>query len=130
MVCTRKNKPLMFTCVILSRMSKIPCLLYVGWMTNYMTGLYVPPISTKLEPEDKGAILSIIDRLEHLDSVINQYIQGTTPNSAPHQEYMVITVCTSHVSSNSTYKVPNSVPHLGITLHTMCTCLYIMCTCL
>lgn len=75
MVCTRKTKPLVSTCVILSGMSNILCLLYVGWVTNYMAGLYVTPDSTKLEPEDKGDTLRIIERLERLESVINQHIQ-------------------------------------------------------
>ncbi|KAM4018084.1 polypeptide N-acetylgalactosaminyltransferase 18 isoform 1-T1 [Anomaloglossus baeobatrachus] len=83
MLCTRKTKPLVSTCVILSGMSNLLCLLYVGWVTNYMAGLYVrvqePPERPKIEPpEDKaGDTLRIIERLERLESVINQHIQET-----------------------------------------------------
>lgn len=83
MLCTRKTKPLVSTCVILSGMSNVLCLLYVGWVTNYMAGLYVrvqePPERPKLEPPDDkaGDTLRIIERLERLESVINQHIQET-----------------------------------------------------
>ncbi|CAF91323.1 unnamed protein product, partial [Tetraodon nigroviridis] len=36
MLCTRRTKTLVSTCVILSGMTNIVCLLYVGWITNYV----------------------------------------------------------------------------------------------
>lgn len=80
MVCTRKTKTLVSTCVILSGMTNIICLLYVGWVTNYIASVYVrgqePAPEKKLE-EDKGDTLKIIERLDHLENVIKQHIQGT-----------------------------------------------------
>lgn len=80
MVCTRKTKTLVSTCVILSGMTNIICLLYVGWVTNYIASVYVrgqePAPDKKLE-EDKGDTLKIIERLDHLENVIKQHIQGT-----------------------------------------------------
>lgn len=79
MVCTRKTKTLVSTCVILSGMTNIICLLYVGWVTNYIASVYVrgqePAPDKKLE-EDKGDTLKIIERLDHLENVIKQHIQG------------------------------------------------------
>lgn len=81
MVCTRKTKTLVSTCVILSGMTNIICLLYVGWVTNYIASVYVrgqePAPDKKLE-EDKGDTLKIIERLDHLENVIKQHIQGTS----------------------------------------------------
>ncbi|KAM6159151.1 polypeptide N-acetylgalactosaminyltransferase 18 isoform 2-T2 [Rhynchocyon petersi] len=78
MVCTRKTKTLVSTCVILSGMTNIICLLYVGWVTNYIASVYVrgqePAPEKKLE-EDKGDTLKIIERLDHLENVIKQHIQ-------------------------------------------------------
>lgn len=82
MVCTRKTKTLVSTCVILSGMTNIVCLLYVGWVTNYIASVYVKvqePISEKKLEEDKGDTLRIIERLDHLENVIKQHIQGTFP---------------------------------------------------
>uniref|UniRef100_A0A803J963 Polypeptide N-acetylgalactosaminyltransferase n=2 Tax=Xenopus tropicalis TaxID=8364 RepID=A0A803J963_XENTR len=82
MVCTRKTKTLVSTCVILSGMTNIICLLYVGWVTNYMANVYVrvqePLPGIKLE-EDKGETIRIIERLDRLESVINQHIQEAPP---------------------------------------------------
>ncbi|KAL4697597.1 hypothetical protein H8959_003295 [Pygathrix nigripes] len=79
MVCTRKTKTLVSTCVILSGMTNIICLLYVGWVTNYIASVYVrgqePAPDKKLE-EDKGDTLKIIERLDHLENVIKQHIQA------------------------------------------------------
>lgn len=79
MVCTRKTKTLVSTCVILSGMTNIICLLYVGWVTNYIASMYVrgqePAPDKKLE-DDKGDTLKIIERLDHLENVIKQHIQG------------------------------------------------------
>lgn len=86
MVCTRKTKTLVSTCVILSGMTNIICLLYVGWVTNYIASVYVrgqePAPDKKLE-EDKGDTLKIIERLDHLENVIKQHIQGTGAPGAP-----------------------------------------------
>ncbi|KAJ7402732.1 hypothetical protein BTVI_83819 [Pitangus sulphuratus] len=81
MVCTRKTKTLVSTCVILSGMTNIVCLLYVGWVTNYIASVYVKvqePISEKKLEEDKGDTLRIIERLDHLENVIKQHIQVKT----------------------------------------------------
>lgn len=80
MVCTRKTKTLVSTCVILSGMTNIICLLYVGWVTNYIASVYVrgqEPVPDKKLEEDKGDTLKIIERLDHLENVIKQHIQGT-----------------------------------------------------
>ncbi|KAL8169840.1 UNVERIFIED_CONTAM: Polypeptide N-acetylgalactosaminyltransferase 18 [Gekko kuhli] len=79
MVCTRKTKTLVSTCVILSGMTNIICLLYVGWVTNYIATVYVKvqePLAEKKVEEDKGDTLRIIERLDHLENVIKQHIQG------------------------------------------------------
>ncbi|KAI4564280.1 hypothetical protein MJT46_010078, partial [Ovis ammon polii x Ovis aries] len=59
-------------------MTNIICLLYVGWVTNYIASVYVrgqePAPDKKLE-EDKGDTLKIIERLDHLENVIKQHIQ-------------------------------------------------------
>lgn len=81
MVCNRKAKTLVSTCVILSGMTNIICLLYVGWVTNYIATVSVKvqePISEKKLEDDKGDTLRIIERLDHLESVIKQHIQGTS----------------------------------------------------
>ncbi|XP_043938657.1 polypeptide N-acetylgalactosaminyltransferase 18-like isoform X2 [Protopterus annectens] len=78
MVCNRKTKTLVSTCVILSGMTNIVCLLYVGWVTNYIANVYVKvqePIPEKQLEEDKGETLRIIERLDRLESVVNQHIQ-------------------------------------------------------
>ncbi|XP_021400532.1 polypeptide N-acetylgalactosaminyltransferase 18 isoform X2 [Lonchura striata] len=80
MVCTRKTKTLVSTCVILSGMTNIVCLLYVGWVTNYIASVYVKvqePISEKKLEE--GDTLRIIERLDHLENVIKQHIQEAPP---------------------------------------------------
>lgn len=85
MVCNRKTKTLVSTCVILSGMTNIICLLYVGWVTNYIATVSVKvqePISEKKLEEDKGDTLRIIERLDHLESVIKQHIQGNSLASA------------------------------------------------
>ncbi|XP_015687946.1 polypeptide N-acetylgalactosaminyltransferase 18 [Protobothrops mucrosquamatus] len=59
-------------------MTNIICLLYVGWVTNYIATVSVKvqePISEKKLEEDKGDTLRIIERLDHLESVIKQHIQ-------------------------------------------------------
>lgn len=85
------------TCVILSGMTNIVCLLYVGWITNYVAnngGTKVAGESggaggggggvgggggeadRKLEEDSKGETLRIIERLDRLESVVNEHIKG------------------------------------------------------
>uniref|UniRef100_A0AAR2K0Y9 Polypeptide N-acetylgalactosaminyltransferase n=1 Tax=Pygocentrus nattereri TaxID=42514 RepID=A0AAR2K0Y9_PYGNA len=81
MACTRRTKTLVSTCVILSGMTNIVCLLYVGWVTNYIASVYikvpVPVPARKLEGDKKGETLRIIERLDRLENVVNQHIQET-----------------------------------------------------
>lgn len=79
MVCTRRTKTLVSTCVILSGMTNIVCLLYVGWITNYVANVNtkVPePEPEKKFEDNKGETLKIIQRLDRLENVVNQHIQG------------------------------------------------------
>ncbi len=82
MACTRRTKTLVSTCVILSGMTNIVCLLYVGWVTNYIANVYIkvpmPVPAKKLDGERKGETLRIIERLDRLENVVNQHIQGKT----------------------------------------------------
>lgn len=71
------------TCVILSGMTNIVCLLYVGWITNYVanSGAKVAEsggaeADRKLEEDSKGETLRIIERLDRLESVVNEHIKG------------------------------------------------------
>uniref|UniRef100_A0A8C7J4X8 Polypeptide N-acetylgalactosaminyltransferase n=1 Tax=Oncorhynchus kisutch TaxID=8019 RepID=A0A8C7J4X8_ONCKI len=81
MACTRRTKTLVSTCVILSGMTNIVCLLYVGWVTNYIANVYIkvpmPVPEKKLEGDKKGETLRIIERLDRLENVVNQHIQET-----------------------------------------------------
>ncbi|XP_015248338.1 PREDICTED: polypeptide N-acetylgalactosaminyltransferase 18-like [Cyprinodon variegatus] len=82
MLCTRRTKTLVSTCVILSGMTNIACLLYVGWITNYVAnsgGKVAESGETdrKLEEDGKGETLRIIERLERLESVVNEHIRET-----------------------------------------------------
>ncbi|XP_054888424.1 polypeptide N-acetylgalactosaminyltransferase 18-like isoform X2 [Poeciliopsis prolifica] len=85
MLCTRRTKTLVSTCVILSGMTNIVCLLYVGWITNYVanTGGKVAEIGgggetdRKLEEDGKGETLRIMERLARLESVVNEHIKET-----------------------------------------------------
>lgn len=82
MACTRRTKTLVSTCVILSGMTNIVCLLYVGWVTNYIANIYIkvpmPFPERKFEEVDKrsGDTLRLIERLDRLEIVVNQHIQG------------------------------------------------------
>lgn len=80
MACTRRTKTLVSTCVILSGMTNIICLLYVGWVTNYIANIYIkvpmPLPETKLEGDKRGDTLRIMERLDRLETVVNQHIQG------------------------------------------------------
>uniref|UniRef100_A0A3Q2VWI8 Polypeptide N-acetylgalactosaminyltransferase n=1 Tax=Haplochromis burtoni TaxID=8153 RepID=A0A3Q2VWI8_HAPBU len=84
MLCTRRTKTLVSTCVILSGMTNIVCLLYVGWITNYVANSG-PKVAEsggggeaerKLEEDSKGETLRIIERLDRLESVVNEHIKG------------------------------------------------------
>ncbi|XP_061077820.1 polypeptide N-acetylgalactosaminyltransferase 18-like isoform X2 [Conger conger] len=85
MACTRRTKTLVSTCVILSGMTNIACLLYVGWVTNYLANVYIkvpePVPEKKLEEDSKGETLRIIQRLDRLENVVNQHIQETPPKA-------------------------------------------------
>ncbi|XP_026168160.1 polypeptide N-acetylgalactosaminyltransferase 18-like isoform X2 [Mastacembelus armatus] len=83
MLCTRRTKTLVSTCVILSGMTNIVCLLYVGWITNYVANSG-PKVAEsggeaerKLEEDSKGETLKIIKRLDRLESVVNEHIKET-----------------------------------------------------
>lgn len=82
MACTRRTKTLVSTCVILSGMTNIVCLLYVGWVTNYIANIYIkvpmPLPERKLEGDKRGDTLRIMERLDRLENVVNQHIQGKT----------------------------------------------------
>ncbi|KAK7913335.1 hypothetical protein WMY93_013546 [Mugilogobius chulae] len=81
MACTRRTKTLVSTCVILSGMTNIVCLLYVGWVTNYIANIYIkvpmPLPDRKFEGDKRGDTLRIIERLDRLENVVNQHIQET-----------------------------------------------------
>ncbi|XP_071362807.1 polypeptide N-acetylgalactosaminyltransferase 18a isoform X1 [Trachinotus anak] len=88
MLCTRRTKTLVSTCVILSGMTNIVCLLYVGWITNYVSnggpkvaesggGGGGGEAERKLEEDSKGETLRIIERLDRLESVVNEHIKET-----------------------------------------------------
>ncbi|XP_062245023.1 polypeptide N-acetylgalactosaminyltransferase 18-like [Platichthys flesus] len=85
MLCSRRTKTLVSTCVILSGMTNIVCLLYVGWITNYVaTGGHKVAESgggdeaqRKLEEDGKGETLRIMERLDRLESVVNEHIKDT-----------------------------------------------------
>lgn len=71
------------TCVILSGMTNIVCLLYVGWITNYVANNGGPKVAESggeadrnLEEDSKGETLRIIERLDRLESVVNEHIKG------------------------------------------------------
>ncbi|XP_062855729.1 polypeptide N-acetylgalactosaminyltransferase 18a [Trichomycterus rosablanca] len=69
MACGRRMKTFASTCVIISGMTNIACLIYVGWITNSSKN----PVR-KLE-EDKGETQRIMERLEKLENVVNTHIQ-------------------------------------------------------
>ncbi|TSS60376.1 Polypeptide N-acetylgalactosaminyltransferase 18 [Bagarius yarrelli] len=64
-------KTLASTCVILSGMTNIACLLYVGWIINFV---HETDPERKLE-EDKGETRRIIERLERLENRLLQVLQ-------------------------------------------------------
>ncbi|XP_075898868.1 polypeptide N-acetylgalactosaminyltransferase 18a [Nelusetta ayraudi] len=86
MLCTRRTKTLVSTCVILSGMTNILCLLYVGWITNYVAnggpkvaesggGGGGGEAERKFEEDSKGETMKIIERLDRLESVVNEHIK-------------------------------------------------------
>ncbi|XP_068458410.1 polypeptide N-acetylgalactosaminyltransferase 18a isoform X2 [Clinocottus analis] len=81
MLCTRRTKTLVSTCVILSGMTNIVCLLYVGWITNYVSKR-APKVAEssgesegRLEEDRKGDTLRILERLDRLESVVHEHIK-------------------------------------------------------
>lgn len=69
------------TCVILSGMTNVLCLLYVGWITNYVSNNGNGKVAgrtheKKFDEDNRGETLRIIERLDRLESVVNQHIQG------------------------------------------------------
>lgn len=93
MLCTRRTKTLVSTCVILSGMTNIVCLVYVGWITNYVAnggpkvaesggaggaagGGGGGEAERKFEEDSKGETMKIIERLDRLESVVNEHIKG------------------------------------------------------
>ncbi|XP_016330640.1 polypeptide N-acetylgalactosaminyltransferase 18-like [Sinocyclocheilus anshuiensis] len=79
MACTRRTKSLVSTCVILSGMTNILCLLYVGWITNYVSNKGNIKVAGRTHEkkfdDNRGETLRIIERLDRLESVVNQHIQ-------------------------------------------------------
>lgn len=67
-------------------MTNIVCLLYVGWITNYVANRGPKAAESgdagggeadrKLEEESKGESLRIMERLDRLESVVNEHIKG------------------------------------------------------
>lgn len=61
-------------------MTNIVCLLYVGWVTNYIANIHirvpVPSPERKLEGDKRGDTVRIMERLDRLENVVNQHIQG------------------------------------------------------
>ena len=76
MACTRRVKTLVSTCVILSGMTNIVCLLYAGWITRFASNGSAKVPERKLE-DDPGETLRILERLDRLENVVKQHIQGT-----------------------------------------------------
>lgn len=91
MACTRKTKTLVSTCVILSGMTNIVCLLYVGWVTNYIANIYIkvpmPVSERKLEGDKRGDTVRIMERLDRLENVVNQHIQGKSSFPRPFETF-------------------------------------------
>ncbi|KAI4885976.1 hypothetical protein NFI96_033058, partial [Prochilodus magdalenae] len=75
MACTRRVKTLVSTCVILSGMTNIVCLLYAGWITRFASNGSAKVPERKLE-DDPGETLRILERLDRLENVVKQHIQG------------------------------------------------------
>ncbi|XP_077566567.1 polypeptide N-acetylgalactosaminyltransferase 18-like isoform X2 [Stigmatopora nigra] len=77
----RRTKTLVSICVVLSGMTNIVCLLYVGWITNFManSGSKVQEtdveLERKLDEDSKGETLRIMERLDKLESVVNEHIK-------------------------------------------------------
>ncbi|XP_067849702.1 polypeptide N-acetylgalactosaminyltransferase 18-like [Heptranchias perlo] len=75
--CIRKAKTLISTCVILSGVSNLLCLVYIGWVSNYLGSGYIrvkPPEELKLE-EDRRESQRLRERLDRLEDVVSQHLQ-------------------------------------------------------
>ncbi|XP_054632213.1 polypeptide N-acetylgalactosaminyltransferase 18-like [Dunckerocampus dactyliophorus] len=87
MLCTKRTKTLVWTCVILSGMTNIVCLLYVGWITNYVSNSpkvkrTLSEVETKLEEDSRGETLRMMERLDRLEEVINRHIKDEAPKQS------------------------------------------------
>uniref|UniRef100_A0A672HKE6 Polypeptide N-acetylgalactosaminyltransferase n=1 Tax=Salarias fasciatus TaxID=181472 RepID=A0A672HKE6_SALFA len=81
MLCTRRTKTLVSTCVIVSGLTNVACLLYVGWITSYVANSAHKvggggEVERKLEEDTRGETLRIIERLDRLESVVNEHIRA------------------------------------------------------
>ncbi|XP_067902801.1 polypeptide N-acetylgalactosaminyltransferase 18 [Heterodontus francisci] len=76
--CSRKTQTFLSTCVILSGLSNLLCLIYIAWVTNYLGSGYIkvqPPLPELHLQEDKRETLRLRERLERLENVVNQHLQ-------------------------------------------------------
>ncbi|CDQ77402.1 unnamed protein product [Oncorhynchus mykiss] len=71
-------------------MTNIVCLLYVGWITNYVANVNTkvpePELERKFEDDNKGETLKIIERLDRLENVVNQHIQEVPQKDKDSEE--------------------------------------------
>ncbi|XP_061628795.1 polypeptide N-acetylgalactosaminyltransferase 18-like isoform X1 [Phyllopteryx taeniolatus] len=81
MLCTRRTKTLVSTCVIVSGVTNIACLLYVGWITKFLASSD-PKVAEagvearrKLGEDSGGETLRIVERLDELERVVNEHIK-------------------------------------------------------
>ncbi|KPP67992.1 putative polypeptide N-acetylgalactosaminyltransferase-like protein 4 [Scleropages formosus] len=98
MACTRRSKSSVWTCVVLSGITNIACLLYVGWVTNYLSHVWSPAApGTRLEEDgsSRAETLRIMERLERLESVVKQHIHGT---------YMMIIITRTYYHDDIQFK--------------------------
>ncbi|XP_007886024.1 polypeptide N-acetylgalactosaminyltransferase 18 [Callorhinchus milii] len=80
---TRKAKTFVSTCVILSGVTNILCLVYVCWVTNRIANVNVkvqrpvPGTHTVTEQHEGGRreTLRLMERLDRLEHVVNQHLQ-------------------------------------------------------
>ncbi|XP_061533265.1 polypeptide N-acetylgalactosaminyltransferase 18-like isoform X2 [Phycodurus eques] len=81
MLCTRRTKTLVSTCVIVSGVTNIACLLYVGWITKFLASSEPKVAETGVEARRKlgedsgGETLRIVERLDELERVVNEHIK-------------------------------------------------------
>lgn len=73
-------------------MTNILCLLYVGWITKYVSNNGNAKVAgrtheKKFDDDSRGETLRIIERLDRLESVVNQHIQGNDVLTGQHDLY-------------------------------------------